>query len=381
MQRFFMALALLLAFFGLSHLVHAQEIDLEAPMLVEGPQPDLAPRVLVRVPARLLTGSDYRLEAHVQGDWLMRNLRVEHRPMGSRGEWTSQALERSGERTFATTLGRDVLLAPGLEVRVLSEDPKDKPLVHLAGATILVEHSKMDQRKRERLEAHRGKRSEFRVTGDATFYGRRLYQEGDVTEAAEAGSDRFWSTEAEYTYRTLETLYDIRFGVGLLRGERARALVDDEFIGLDGQDEAPAPGLNYGWSEANFALHRLGSVGVRLTLGASEEGFVAGLRSMVRLGEISGTHLEFGGEAMQDVGNLGYMKFQWTTLERVPMAMTVEVSERPGGENNPMGTRLMLDVGWQVTDQFLIGGRAGYAARLESLEGGAVVGLHSSWSF
>jgi hypothetical protein len=369
-----------LIFFGFTGLVSAQDA---AP---EGAAPAGVARevrvLLLPVPT-LEPGQDQLIRALVEGDHRLKRLWVELRPLGSEGAWEELPLRRGSGREFAAVAPRGLIQPPGLELRVLSEDLEGARQVHVERARVLVQGQTEERQVAERLAAHNGQRSTFRLGGDLTLYGRRLYlpPEGGAGVPATRYSDRFWVSEAEYTYRTLGFLYDIRFGLGAMRGERPVVDVDGEERFLDGRGEGPTPGLNYGWSEATLAWSDHVSTGFRLTLGASQEGFAAGFRGLLRVGSVASTHLEVGGELLQDAGNLGYLKFQWLTVPRVPMSMTIEIGERPDQGQGALGTRLMLEAGWQVTDQLQIGGRIGYAARELALEGGVVAGLHTAWSF
>ncbi len=65
---------------------------------------------------------------------------------------------------------------------------------------------------------------------------------------------------------------------------------------------------------------------------------------MARIGHLGGTRLELGGELLTDLGNRGWLGFTWTTIPRVPMGLTVELTERPGGEDGATGARLLYDL-------------------------------------
>jgi hypothetical protein len=340
-------------------------------------------RVMLLTPPTLEPGQDQLIRARVEGDHRLKRLWIELRPLGSQDPWEEIPLRRGAGREFAAVVPQGLIQPPGLELRVLSEDLEGARQVRVEGARVLVQGQTDEQQVAQRLAAHRGQRSTFRLGGELTLYGRRLYlpPEGGEGTPAERYSDRFWVSEAEYTYRTLGFLYDIRFGLGVIRGERPVAEVDGQTRFLDGRGDGPKPGLNYGWSEATLAWGDHFSTGFRLTLGASQDGFAAGFRGLLRIGAVASTHLEVGGEVLQDAGNLGYLKFQWTTIPRVPMSMTVELGERPDQAQGTLGTRLMLETGWEVTDHLQLGGKLGYAARGLALEGGLVAGLHTSWSF
>ena len=88
------------------------------------------------------------------------------------------------------------------------------------------------------------------------------------------------------------------------------------------------------------------------------------------------------------------MSFAWDTIPRVPMAFTVEATQLPqttyhvrtpdGGDeafNPDIGTRMFLDVGFEVNSSLTLGLRGGLASRQESLRGGFTSGLNASFEF
>ncbi len=347
------------------------------------------PTVMHSPPASVIAGRDLHLRAVVTKDWQVSEAWVEVRAVGQ-DAWQKVAFERADDVEFVAVLPAALMQPPGLEYFIVSQGVDGQRRVHFASAqsphTLHVRGETRETVRAKRLAENDGHRSDMTVRTEATLYGRRLYNpgQGEPSVATEPLSDTFWAIEAQYTYRLLDSfLYDLRFGLGVMRGNRALAQVggEDVFIDLPDGAEITEPGLNYGWSEANMELFDNFSMGGRLILGANEEGFVAGVGAVARIGSISGTHLAFGGELLQDTGNRGFMEFRWHTIERVPMGFIIDVTQRPDADANPPGTRLMLDVGWDVTDAFNITGRFGYAARSESLEGGPVFGLHSTYSF
>lgn len=93
-----------------------------------------------------------------------------------------------------------------------------------------------------------------------------------------------------------------------------------------------------------------------------------------------------------------FLSLAWTTIPRVPMSFTIEATQRPSAEyarvvtdtngntytetvEAELGTRLMLDVGWEITDQLTLGLKGGYATRSRSLSSGFVGGLDAAFEF
>ncbi len=342
-----------------------------------------APNALHTPPAALEAGEAMILKVVVDRDWKLDKLWVDLRGRGG-AEWTRLPLLRTEGAVFAVRVPQAMLQPPGVEYCIASVDLEGTTRAHFASQqaphAVQINGDTEETRLAERLSMHGGRRSSFKAFGEATLYGRRLeLVEGGARERTDAFSDTFWTSDLEYTYRTLGALYDIRFGLGLMRGQRSTLQNGDVVIGGGGDEAAPEPGLNYGWSEANLALNRNFSLGGRLILGASEEGFAAGVGGVLRIGDIAGTHLAVGGQLLQDAGNVGFMTFAWDTVPRAPMALTIEITERPDADANPLGTRMLLDLGFEVVEGLTLTARIGYAARNEAVEGGPVFGVGATY--
>ena len=314
--------------------------------------------------------------------------------VGSRsagGEFARLELKRSTDTSFAAQVPAGLMQPPGIAYYIASEDNTGKVRNHFASPeaphVLQVRGETAQTRLRDRLARHRGHRSSFRLTGVYHLFGRQqqepvLILGHSVHAPSDRYSDRFWTTELEYTYRILRMLYDIRFGIGVMRGQYPTVSQDGKYVTAPNVPAgADAPGINYGYSEANFEFHRNYGVGLRLLFGASEEGFAPGIGGSMRIGPVAGTHLELGGEVLTDVGNRGWLSFAWTTVPRVPMALTIELSQRPRAGVNPLATLLFYDLGYELTDRLTVAVRAGYAARQENIESGYMGGVGAKYEF
>ena len=254
----------------------ASFLVLATPARADGQTEEYA-TVLHAAPGSLRGGKQYVMKAQVNQDWQLDRLWLAVRPLGSGDPFQTINFRRDSDRSFGAVLPAALVQPPGLEYYIASQDREGHQSVHFASAKdpkpLLVDGETPETLIAERLSGHRGHRSSFDLTTEATIYGPRLAQPGTATDE---WSDRYWTAELEYTYRFLRTLYDIRFGLGVLRGHRATAIIDGQEVPIDKPTAQEEPGLNYGWGETNFALHRNFSAGLRLTLGASEEGFAAG---------------------------------------------------------------------------------------------------------
>ena len=119
----------------------------------------------------------------------------------------------------------------------------------------------------------------------------------------------------------------------------------------------------------------------RLTRGASEVGFAAGLGLATTIGSPTSTHLGLGADWVTEIGTKGWLAFRWRTVPGFPMSLTVELTEHPDPDSNALGTRLLYDVGLELGDSFTLDLRAGYAQRANAFDGGFVVGLGGTFDF
>jgi hypothetical protein len=253
--------------------------------------------------------------------------------------------------------------APGAQARAHFASPEAPQPIAVQGETA-------ETRLAERLARHRGHRSEFRLSGELTRYGRRHLERGprgrDFEGLSDAGSDVFWATRLDYTHRLLG--FPLRRPRQRRAAARAVAHLLDEARPADVAPGTAPPGVNYGQGGVRLELHRSLSVDANLLLGASERGFVAGVGEVLRVGRIAGTHFEAGVELLQDVGHNSFFRFAWDTVEGLPMALAVELQDRPGGDDSPLGTRLIYELGAELGNHVTITGRAGYAARTDATE-------------
>lgn len=345
--------------------------------------------VVVHIPPSAWdAGEPCPISAEVVGDWLLDGLWIGYRPAGSDQPYAHIDLRRAPDNTFVAIVPAEDMQPPGLEYFVASSAVDGERRDHFASEdapyAIAVTGVTDEMRFDERLARHRGHRSELAVRGEFTRYGRRQVGSDDGWyeggETYTNGGDWYWIGELEYTYRFLDLLYDIHFGLGVSRGASTTVLrngTTEALVPLSGGD----PGINYGYSGVTLEFTRLLSIETDLIFGASEEGFSAGVGALMRLGRIAGTRLEVGAEVVGQSGSVGFFRFAWTTVPKVPMALTVELNDWPNRDANPAGARMIYELGWQVSDAVRIDAMAGYGARTDGIEGGPVVGLGTAVEF
>ena len=112
---------------------------------------------------------------------------------------------------------------------------------------------------------------------------------------------------------------------------------------------------------------------------ANQDGFALGARGELRAGVADGNHLAAAIEYMADVGTVGSMRLGWATVPRVPMAMTIEITDLPSSDR-ATGIRLLYDAFYPMPTGLRLGARVGYSAR-DQIIAGPSAGLSASYDF
>lgn len=331
-------------------------------------------------------GAPLELHASITEDWRLEGVYARLRPLGSHDPWVEVPFERLAAASFVAVVPARLVQPPGLEYWIVARDPQGQEIARFASDDaphpVLVTGETPELHQQERLARHRGHRSSFEARSQYTRYGASLADGPSGEEVlTDPGSDNFWVGELEYTYRWLTFLYDISFGVGVMRGHYATLTQGGQTTPCCGASAQDAPGLNYGYGGATLELHRAFSIAGRLTLGASEEGFAAGIGGLIRIGQIAGTRLELGGDLMQDAGNRGWMRFAWNTVPYVPMALSFEVNGWPDADLNTLGSRLIYEAGVELAPSFTLLAHVGRATRAQAAEAGWVGGVSARYEF
>ncbi len=341
----------------------------EMPSEMPSADPTVVPTVLHTPISSAPAGRPLTLKARVVGDWQLAKLTVHYRAereTPAADEWRAAAIERSRDGDWQGRIPADAVDAVGLAYYIESEAVDGTVRRHFAGPEaphpVRVRGRSPADVQRDQLARYAGARSRVRIDGWLVAYGAQPAGEGRTDRF----SDRLWQAEAEYTFRPLTWLHDMRFGFGLMRGEWPA--MDDAAVRDD-----DTPGLNYGYGEVNIELHRWFSVGGRLILGASGLGFTAGIGGVARIGDISGTHFEARLSTIGDIGSSTELRFRWDTVPRLPMALGIEFTDWPAGDAD--AANLVYDVGFEVVEGWTVNARVGSTGRSNSLDGGFQAGL------
>lgn len=324
----------------------------------------VVPTVLHTPISSAVAGRAVVIKAGVNGDWQVSQMTVHYRPTG--GAWQVAPIERSRDGAWMGRIPAAAVDSVGLEYYIESVAADRTVRRHFASPVtphpVRVFGDSPTDVQRDQLARYDGARSRARIDGWLVAYGSKLEDPGQTDRF----SDRLWQAEAQYIYRPLTLLHDMRFGFGMMRGNWPT--VDETPL-----REGDTPGLNYGYGELNLEVHRWLSVGARLILGASEVGFTAGVGAVARIGDISGTHFEVRYSTIGDVGDATELRFRWATVPRFPMALGIEFTDWPAGDAD--AANLVYDVGFEIDPMWTVNARIGSTGRANSLDGGFQAGM------
>lgn len=318
----------------------------------------------------------FDVDVQVQHDGLLADLSLIVR--AADGSTHVMPFERTGVGAYRVTVPAQHTGGRTLGYAIISTDRKGVERRHFAAldALHLVDLRGLGESARMRMQLARynGKRNQIKAVAECVSFGSYGSRDAEFNAVqVDEGSDAWQHYTAEWTYRPLTWLHDIRVRAGYMRASAIEANGRRVFGG-------DAPGVNYGSAEANVELHRWFSIGGRFVLGANEEGFVTGIGFVGRVGDMAKTHLAVDYEAIQDVGSRTDLRLHWTTLPRFPMALGVTFTDWPDSRAES-ANMLTYDLGLRVGEAGLVGLRFGAANRPESLSAGYSAGATFAYGF
>jgi hypothetical protein len=219
------------------------------------------------------------------------------------------------------------------------------------------------------------------------------------------GHDQYYQAEIDFTYRFLQPIYAVRLGFGTLSGMGGpKDVIDADMtrrcIDADGEYRCKRVDFTYVYTELEFRIRPNVALMIRPQAGllATDEqmdpaagrcrstsdptgcrfetGF--GARARVRFGEEIGTNLVIGASFTDGVGTLLEAAYHWLPHLKVPVQLTVQVTDQPLPED--FGVRLVGDVGFRNWSWFYPSVRLSYQAR--DIDHGGVSGglaLNFDW--
>ncbi|MDB4936972.1 MAG: hypothetical protein JWP87_3944 [Labilithrix sp.] len=283
---------------------------------------------------------------------------VHVRRKGSVG-YRSVAMENVGPRYWAATLPGDAMTDDGMQYFVEGV-PKESAPVAIVGTAETPRDVEVDPQPGTARPA--GTLAQISIQSEyASFNAKRA-------------NDYVWQTEGSVGWRLKDQgIRAVRSGFGVLRGEGG-SLKD-----LDELHKDPSKvGLTYGYIEAELALTSYSLI-ARPILGLREQGITGGAQGFVRIGNDLRTNISIGGEVLGSVGQRGIVQLDWRTIPRVPIVLRTEVTNQPAGSGD-VGARAIAQVGYQLSSELAVAGRASYQGRTINHAGpGAGLAVSYQW--
>jgi len=206
-----------------------------------------------------------------------------------------------------------------------------------------------------------GRRSVVRTSAEYVVFGQRSEVEGRVV------ADRYWRTEAGYTYRPLRTVAEFGIRAGVVRGPNP-----------DPDPKKQDLGLNYGAPSVRLRLGEIWHLEGEFLSSITEVGFSVGTGAALLIGDPYGSKLVLGFETIQVFGTRMYSRMDIAARRNLVISPIVEVTDMPHA--NRFGVRLLTEARFDAGQGFGLGLLAGYQARVAT-SGGPTVGLSGSYAF
>jgi hypothetical protein len=299
------------------------------------------------------------LTAHIELPHLIRRAIVSYRALPTSGpghappvEWSEVTFLRTTPGPYVATIPADAVRSPGLDYTIELEhlDGLREPVFasRLVPQRVSIFEDPMDVRERVALERLGGHRSLISASFEYIMFDTR-------TGPAE---DRFYRTEAAYTYRMLRTVDEFGVHVGVARGHSP--------------GNTDTVGLNYASSWIKFRVADIFRVEGELLASVTEVGFAGGGGAAFDLGDPYGTKLRVGFEGVHAFGYRWYSQVDVSVVPRLRLSPIVEATNMPHASR--YGVRLVGEVAFDFGGGFAAALRGGYQARQTDLGGPSVGG-------
>ncbi len=236
----------------------------------------------------------------------------------------------------------------------------------------------MNMHERALYDRAGGKRSLAQFSGDYVRFGRTTGlgplpcngQGGCPTGKSKTPEvlDEYWRSEGSYTYRPFRTVEEFSIKAGVLRGT---SLVNTKTY----SPSAYSVGANYAATTVTLRIADAFHFESELLTSITEVGFSLGGGNTVTIGDLYGTGLQFGWEAIgfnqSYFGSRFFTKMNVEVVNHLILSPAVEVTDMPHAEN--FGLRLLGEAKVTIGHSVEIGLGGGYLARL-SVSGGPSLG-------
>ena len=180
-----------------------------------------------------------------------------------------------------------------------------------------------------------------------------------------AETDRYWRTEAGYTYRPLRRIVEFGIRAGVVRGPNPNP-------------SKPDLGLNYGAPSLRVRLGDIWHVDGEFLTSVTEVGFSVGAGAALLIGDPYGSKLTLGFESIQVFGTRMYSRMDIAANRKLVIAPIIEVTNMPHADR--FGVRLLTEARYDAGQGFTFGVLGGYQARVAS-SGGPALGVNAAYAF
>jgi hypothetical protein len=276
--------------------------------------------------------------------------------------------EIPAEDVRAPNLGYTIEIVRGDDSRAAAFASRDAPFV------VDVPEDLDDLREQAWLARLHGKRSETSVSADFVWFGDTTRTttvvapgSGTPTTKDEQVTDRYFRTDASYTYRPLRSVIEFGVRLGIVRGTSPVANTPDTSVGL-----------NYGAASVTFAIVDGLALTVDGLTSVTEKGFSGGGGAAIHIGDFFGEKLIVGFESVKTFGTRGYIRLDLAHRDVWRISPIVEVTDMPHADR--AGLRLLIEGATRIGGGFGVVARIGYQAR-DFHAGGIGGGLALSYAF
>jgi hypothetical protein len=298
--------------------------------------------------------------------------------------------KRSNGEGYVAVVPGELMKAPGITYAIEIEHVNGSRIAafasRLAMHNVTVIEDLTDTRERALLARLGGRRSIVTVGGEYVGFGDNQSSvaipcaEGQTTcspgdDVTPTVNEGYYRVEAGYTYRSLRTVSEFGFRLGVLRGQSLNYF---ETYKADQYDV----GLNFGAARVRFRLLDLWQVEGELLTSITEKGFSGGINLATHIGDPYGTKLILGFERLGlsgvTFGNRFYSRMDIVAGGRLTVSPIIEITDMPNAE--AFGVRLLGEVSIKIVGGFSAQIRGGYQARKFD-SGGPGLGGSLSFAF
>ncbi len=311
--------------------------------------------------------------------------------VSSLGAEQTVVFQRSDRDEYVAVIPADVVKAPGISYAIEIEHMNGSRIAAFASRAaphpITVIEDRTDARERAALARLGGRRSVITLGGEYVGFGKIFGTEeipcGSGQTQCTPGQpylpevdENYYRIEANYTYRSLRTVSEFGFRLGVLRGRSFKASINEY------REDDYEVGLNFGAARVRFRILDAWQLEGELVTSITEEGFSAGIGGSTYIGDPYGTKLILGFESLGfsgvRFGTRFYSRMDIVGGSRLVISPIIEVTDMPNADD--FGVRLLGEVAIKVSGGFSVQIRGGYQAR-NFTSGGPGFGGNLSYAF